>query len=149
MSENFIGRNNAKWDDNLHIIFVELCEQEIRKGNRPNTYLSKQGWKIMLMKGETGLGWDENKKTIVADDDWRMLNTKNLGIKISLLYGFRYDAIFADIVATGERARAASQEQISGIGLDLDDEINNFYSYDQGDQFGSLNDEKSDDSNDI
>ncbi|XP_075083604.1 uncharacterized protein LOC142167342 [Nicotiana tabacum] len=137
MSENFTGRNNAKWGDDVHIKFVELCEQEIRKGNRPNTYLSRKGWKNMVNEFNKKTGRIENAK-------YKKFRNKDL----SLIW-FRYDALFPDIVATGERARAASQEQMSGIGLDLDDEINNFYGYDQGEQFGNLNDEKSDDSDDI
>lgn len=35
---------HAKWDVKQHVLFVRLCEDEVRKGNRPNTTLSKQGW---------------------------------------------------------------------------------------------------------
>lgn len=35
---------HAKWDVKQHMLFVHLCEDEVRKGNRPNTTLSKQGW---------------------------------------------------------------------------------------------------------
>ncbi|KAF3624026.1 hypothetical protein FXO38_30460, partial [Capsicum annuum] len=38
-------RSNAKWDYDAHIAFIEVCEREIRKGNRPNTHLNKDGWK--------------------------------------------------------------------------------------------------------
>ena len=38
-------QTNAKWDNDAHLKFIELCELEIRKGNRPNTHLSKDGWK--------------------------------------------------------------------------------------------------------
>lgn len=37
-------RLSAKWDDNSHRIFTELCVDEVRKGNRPSTTLSKTGW---------------------------------------------------------------------------------------------------------
>ncbi|KAH0702101.1 hypothetical protein KY285_016379 [Solanum tuberosum] len=63
------------------------------------------------MRGDTGIGWDATKNTIMADDDWwkrkikedvryRKFRNKDL----SLIW-FRYDALFSDIVATGERAR--------------------------------------------
>nr|XP_016511023.1 PREDICTED: L10-interacting MYB domain-containing protein-like [Nicotiana tabacum] len=172
-------RHNAKWDEYAHIKFIELCEQEVRKGNRPNTYLSKDGWKNMvnefnkktgleytrkqiknywdhmkaewtffkqLMRGETGLGWDPTRKIIIADDDWRILNTKNLGTKIFSLIWFRYDALFTDIIATGERARAANQEQESKVGLDQDDDgTNDVYDND----IEQWNDERSDESHDL
>jgi len=96
-------KTNAKWDDDAHLKFIELCELEIRKGNRPNTHLSRDGWKNtikafyektgrrykkkqmknhwdgmkaewtlfkQLMRGDTGIGWDATKNTIMADDDW-------------------------------------------------------------------------------
>nr|XP_016441046.1 PREDICTED: L10-interacting MYB domain-containing protein-like [Nicotiana tabacum] len=153
-------RHNAKWDEYAHIKFIELCEQEVRKGIRPNTYLSKDGWKNMvnefnnktglkytrkqmknhwdhikaectlfkqLMRGETGLGWDTTRKIIIADDDWWEQKIKeNSKYKkfrnkdLSLIW-FRYDALFTDIIATGERARAANQEQESEVELDHDD----------------------------
>ncbi|XP_060209257.1 L10-interacting MYB domain-containing protein-like [Lycium barbarum] len=116
----FHSQSKARWDDDAHIKFIELCEQEIRKGNRPSTHLSKDGWKNMvnkfnkkmgrnydrkqmknhwynmkaewtlfkqMIRGETDLGWDATKNTIIADDDWwkrkmRMLDVKNLGTKI-------------------------------------------------------------------
>ncbi|XP_019239273.1 PREDICTED: uncharacterized protein At2g29880-like [Nicotiana attenuata] len=178
-------RHNAKWDEYAHIKFIELCEQEVRKGNRPNTYLSKDGWKNMvnefnkktgreytrkqmknhwdhmkaewtlfkqLMRGETGLGWDPTRKTIIADDDWWEQKIKeNSKYKkfrnkdLSLIW-FRYDALFTDIIATGERACAATQEQESEVGLDQDDDgTNDVYDND----IEQWNDERSDESHDL
>nr|XP_016435067.1 PREDICTED: L10-interacting MYB domain-containing protein-like [Nicotiana tabacum] len=78
----------------------------------------KDEWTLFkqLMRGETGLGWDATKNTIMADDDWWERTIKeNAKYKkfrnkdLSLIW-FRYDALFADVIATGERARAANQE---------------------------------------
>lgn len=35
---------SAKWTDELHKFFVELCANEVIKGNRVGTYLNKEGW---------------------------------------------------------------------------------------------------------
>ena len=109
----------------------------------------KAEWTLFkqLMRGDTGIGWDATKNTIMADDDWwkrkikvhfshcfmsfyffngyiftylkllfylllqkdvryRKLRDKDLSLIL-----FRYDALFSDIVATGERTRVANQEQ--------------------------------------
>ncbi|OIT03474.1 hypothetical protein A4A49_57419 [Nicotiana attenuata] len=108
-----------------------------------------------LMRGETGLGWDATKNTIMADDDWWERKIKeNAKYKkfrnkdLSLIW-FRYDALFADVVATGERARAANQEQSSGIGLNLDEEGINVIDDCDKEHFTYLNDEMSDESDDL
>ncbi|KAK6927852.1 Myb/SANT-like domain [Dillenia turbinata] len=53
----------AKWDDYTHIKFVELCEEEIRKGNRPGSYLSKDGWRnlIAVFNQMTGRNYDKKQ----------------------------------------------------------------------------------------
>ncbi|KAM3238063.1 hypothetical protein P3L10_013093 [Capsicum annuum] len=83
----------------------------------------KHDWAFykQMMRENTGLGWDATKNTIIADDDWweqkikmdhqyRRFRNKDLS-----LICYRYDALFSDIIAMGERARAANQEQISEI----------------------------------
>ncbi|OIT07667.1 hypothetical protein A4A49_63125, partial [Nicotiana attenuata] len=67
---------------------------------------------------------------------------------LSLIW-FRYDALFADVVATGERARAANQEQSSGIGLNLDKEGINVIDDCDKEHFTYLNDEMSDENDDL
>lgn len=37
-------RLSARWDDSSHRVFIKLCVDEVRKGNRPCTTLSKTGW---------------------------------------------------------------------------------------------------------
>jgi len=97
------GRTSAKWDDCTHLQFIELVEKEIQKGNRPGSFINKEGWKNLvksfnqitgkcyvnkqlknhwdamkkewtlfkqMMRGESGLGWDETRKTIAVDNDW-------------------------------------------------------------------------------
>ncbi|KAJ0042844.1 hypothetical protein Pint_18795 [Pistacia integerrima] len=115
---------SVKWDDMLHLNFIELCEEEIRKGNRPNCHLSSVGWNNLIKAfnertaidaRETGLGWDDVRKTIIADDEWWndkiKVNKEYKKFKnkdLSLIW-YRYDALFSDITATGDRAWAPSQ----------------------------------------
>ncbi|KAK6935295.1 Myb/SANT-like domain [Dillenia turbinata] len=47
----------AKWDDYAPIKFVELCEEEIRKGKRPKSYLSKDRWRNLI----TGKNYDKKQ----------------------------------------------------------------------------------------
>ncbi|XP_016482717.1 uncharacterized protein LOC107803490 isoform X2 [Nicotiana tabacum] len=106
------------------------------------------------MRGETCLGWDATKNMIMADDDWwerkikenakyKKFRNKDLSLT------WFYDALFADVVATGERACAANQEQSSGIGLNLDEEGINVIDDCDKEHFTYLNDEISDESDDL
>ncbi|XP_060189259.1 uncharacterized protein LOC132618217 [Lycium barbarum] len=103
---------------------IEPWEETMIKKQMKNHWDNmKKDWILFkkLMRGETGLGWDATKNTIMADDDWWERKIKeddryNKFRKIDLsLIWYRYNALFSDIVATGERARAANQEQMSGI----------------------------------
>ncbi|XP_052201691.1 L10-interacting MYB domain-containing protein-like [Diospyros lotus] len=42
------GRYSAKWDDQAHLQFIELVKQEIQKGNRPGSFINKDGWKNLV-----------------------------------------------------------------------------------------------------
>ncbi|XP_019257610.1 PREDICTED: uncharacterized protein LOC109235812 [Nicotiana attenuata] len=117
----------------------------------------KAEWTLFkqLMKGETCLGWDATKNTIIADDDWwdqkikENARYKKFRNKDLSLIWFCYDTLFADVVATGERARAANPEQSSGIGLNLDEEGINDIDGCEKEHFTFLNDEMSDESDDL
>ncbi|KAH0668097.1 hypothetical protein KY285_029303 [Solanum tuberosum] len=80
------------------------------------------------MRGDTCIGWDASKITIMADDIWwkrkikedvryRKFRNKDL----SLIW-FRYDALFSDIAATGERERASNPSQFFEIEGDKSDD---------------------------
>ncbi|MFQ6637207.1 hypothetical protein Gotur_013305 [Gossypium turneri] len=66
----------AVWDDELTLIFCELCVNEINAGNRPTTHLNSKGlkkeWRLWmeLLKESTGIGWCLSKKTVDATEEW-------------------------------------------------------------------------------
>ncbi|KAG8379760.1 hypothetical protein BUALT_Bualt07G0122900 [Buddleja alternifolia] len=89
----------------------------------------KKDWLLFkkLMHQETGIGWDPIKNTIDASDEWWDRKLKENGDyskfknkDLSLIW-FRYDKLFSDVAATGERARAPSQR--SGNELDSGEEM--------------------------
>ncbi|KAK4727104.1 hypothetical protein R3W88_032021 [Solanum pinnatisectum] len=138
-------QTNAKWDDDAHLKFIKLCKLEIRKVNRPNPHLSRDGWKNMtdafnekmgrldsfkqLMRGHTCIGWDATKNTIMADDDWW-----NKKIKVH----FSYCSI----------ACASNQPQFFETGVNFDEERINGIDNDGREHFINTNDEGSDESDD-
>ncbi|XP_069153713.1 L10-interacting MYB domain-containing protein-like [Solanum lycopersicum] len=116
----------------------------------------KAEWTLFkqLMRGDTGIGWDATKNTIMADDDWwkrkikedvryRKFRNKDL----SLIW-FRYDALFSDIVATGGRARASNQSQFFESEVDCDEERQNGIDNDDMEHFINTNNEGGDESDD-
>ncbi|XP_012846397.1 PREDICTED: uncharacterized protein LOC105966383 [Erythranthe guttata] len=141
----------------MNIKFIELCEEEIGKGNRPNSHFNSSGWKILvrrfnevtgknyvykqlrnhwdsmkkdwilfkkLMHQETGIGWDPLTNSIEASDEWWARKLRENGDynkfrnkDLSLIW-FRYDKLFSDVAATGERARAPNQRTQNEIDND-------------------------------
>ncbi|XP_012851418.1 PREDICTED: uncharacterized protein LOC105971117 [Erythranthe guttata] len=142
------GRSSARWNEFMNIKFIELCEEEIGKGNRPNSHFNSSGWKNLvrrfnevtgknyvykqlrnhwdsmqkdwilfkkLMHQEIGIGWNPLTNSTEASDEWWAQKLRENGDynkfrnkDLSLIW-FRYDKLFSDIAATGERARAPNQ----------------------------------------
>ncbi|XP_057811273.1 L10-interacting MYB domain-containing protein-like [Salvia miltiorrhiza] len=44
------GSSSAKWNDYLNRIFIQLCVEEIGKGNRPNSHFNVNGWNNIVRK---------------------------------------------------------------------------------------------------
>ncbi|XP_040947425.1 L10-interacting MYB domain-containing protein-like isoform X2 [Gossypium hirsutum] len=78
----------AVWDDELALIFCELCVNEVNAGNRPTTHLNSKGWEnvIALFQAKTQKNygkpqlknkWDTLKKEWRL---WRELLKESTGI---------------------------------------------------------------------
>ncbi|KAK8288971.1 hypothetical protein V6Z11_D07G156500 [Gossypium hirsutum] len=114
----------AVWDDELTLIFCEICVNEVNVGNRPTTHLNSKGWENVewrlwreLLKESTGIGWCPSKKTVDATEEWwaaKIQVRENPDFK-----GFKKKGIeprlnelmwqmFGGIVATGENTWAPS-----------------------------------------
>ncbi|KAM3382616.1 hypothetical protein P3S68_008191 [Capsicum galapagoense] len=107
-----------------------------------------------MIRGEIGLEWDAAKNTILANYEWwerkikeNVQYKKFMNKDLSLIW-HRYDALFTDVIASGGRAHAANQEQMSDIGLDLDEGIKDVDGHDRR-QSTHLNDESRDESDDL
>ncbi|XP_052484799.1 L10-interacting MYB domain-containing protein-like [Gossypium raimondii] len=111
----------AVWDDELTLIFCELCVNEVNASNRPTTHLNSKGWENEwrlwreLLKESTGIGWCSFKKTVDATEEWwaekiqenpNFKGFKKKGIKPRL--NELMWQMFSGIVATGENAWAPS-----------------------------------------
>ncbi|KAG9143723.1 hypothetical protein Leryth_018882, partial [Lithospermum erythrorhizon] len=79
--------------------------------------------------------WWESK--IKENSDFKQFKNKDLSI-----VWFQYNAIFSDVIATGERARAPSQH--SGVELDIhdDDSYKDTYTNDNEERSGDSHDSK-------
>ncbi|KAK8328205.1 hypothetical protein V6Z11_A11G235900 [Gossypium hirsutum] len=78
----------AVWDDELTLIFCELCMNEVNAGNRPTTHLNSKGWEnvVALFQAKTQKNygkpqlknkWDTLKKEWRL---WRELLKESTGI---------------------------------------------------------------------
>ncbi|KAG8477995.1 hypothetical protein CXB51_027421 [Gossypium anomalum] len=142
----------AVWDDELTLIFCELCVNEVNAGNRPTTHLNSKGWEnfVALFQAKTQKNnvkpqlknkWDTLKKEWRL---WRELLKESTGIgwcpskkmENPDFKGFKKKGIeprlndlmwqmFGGIVATGENAWAHSSGVLPSGGFgDLDENSN-------------------------
>ncbi|KAG8383802.1 hypothetical protein BUALT_Bualt04G0051500 [Buddleja alternifolia] len=119
MSQGTQGRSSARWDSFANIKFIELCEEEIGKGNRSNSHFNRNGWNNLLKRFNEMTGrnyaykqfrnhWDSMKK------DWilfKKLMHQESGIGRDPIN----NTIDAYVAATGERARAPSQRSANEL----------------------------------
>uniref|UniRef100_A0A803MZC3 Transposase n=1 Tax=Chenopodium quinoa TaxID=63459 RepID=A0A803MZC3_CHEQI len=66
------GVNRANWSKETLHVFCDLCIKfaERSKGKRGSTTSQRIPWKKALKGKETGLGWDHEKGTISASEEW-------------------------------------------------------------------------------
>lgn len=90
------------WDPSTHIIFVELCLEEVRNGNRPGSHFNKVGWTNLgnNLKIQTGKvysklqlknHWDSMKR------DWKLYDRL-----MRIESGLGWDSVRKTINATPE-----------------------------------------------
>ncbi|PPS16856.1 hypothetical protein GOBAR_AA03722 [Gossypium barbadense] len=143
----------AVWDDELTLIFCELCVNEVNAGNRPTTHLNSKGWEnvVALFQAKTQKNygkpqlknkWDtlkkewrywmvSSKRTVDATEEWWaekiQENPDFKGYKKKGIEPRLNDLIwqmFGGIVATGENAWAPSSGVLpSGVPMG-DDTLN-------------------------
>ncbi|KAK8292576.1 hypothetical protein V6Z12_D06G130600, partial [Gossypium hirsutum] len=118
----------AVWNDELTLIFCELCVNEVNVGNRQTTHLNSKGWENVwdtlkkewrlwreLLKESTGIRWCPSKKTVDATEEWwaakiqenpdfKRFKKKGIEPRLNELMWQMFDGI----VATGENAWAPS-----------------------------------------
>ncbi|KAF9612151.1 hypothetical protein IFM89_038339 [Coptis chinensis] len=53
----------ANWTPEWHKLFIDICLQQVRKGNRPKTHLNRQGWKELCKEfsRKTGVTYDKRQ----------------------------------------------------------------------------------------
>ncbi|MFQ6652874.1 hypothetical protein Gotur_024544, partial [Gossypium turneri] len=117
------------WDDELTLIFCELCVNEVNAGNRPTTHLNSKGWENVewrlwreLLKESTGIRWCPSKKTVDATEEWWAVKIQKKGIEPRL--NELMWQMFGGIVATGENIWAPSSGVLPS-GVPMGDDASN------------------------
>ncbi|PKU70801.1 hypothetical protein MA16_Dca010781 [Dendrobium catenatum] len=49
------GGASATWEQDMKMIFYDLCIREIELGNRPTTHFNKEGWLNLVIKLEESI----------------------------------------------------------------------------------------------
>ncbi|KAK1378286.1 hypothetical protein POM88_025030 [Heracleum sosnowskyi] len=106
MATTPVASPNAKWTDELHKLFVELCAAEVIKGNKAGTTLNKEAWVAVHTEfvRQKNVPWTIRQ----FKNHWEVMKPD-------------YDTLFGDIVATGQRARAANT--YSAVNLEVGEEF--------------------------
>nr|GEV99795.1 hypothetical protein [Tanacetum cinerariifolium] len=81
------------WNNSTHLVFVQLCLNEARLGNKPGSHFNKAGKTI----DASPEWWDEKIK---ANEDLAKFSGQNLK-----MYKLYYDPLFRDTVAVGDMTK--------------------------------------------
>ncbi|KAJ0521096.1 putative Myb/SANT-like domain-containing protein [Helianthus annuus] len=58
LSSTKASARKTVWDSSTHMIFVELCLEEVKNGNRPASHFNKVGWTNLANNLKTRTGKD-------------------------------------------------------------------------------------------
>ncbi|MCI00011.1 hypothetical protein A2U01_0021025 [Trifolium medium] len=154
-------RPKADWNEKNNDIFMNVCIEQVRAGNRPHAHFNKVGWNNVIknfneqnglsydykqmknkwdimkkewqlwekLKGkETGIGWDYISRTVTASDAWWQAKIEEYPeaakFKDKRLKNLpEMEVLFKDIVATGIRKYAPSEDLEQGIRIEVADRI--------------------------
>ncbi|XP_028754204.1 uncharacterized protein At2g29880-like [Neltuma alba] len=148
----------ASWDIRATKVFINLCIEEVEKGGRKGTSLTKPAWsslednftaktgraytKIQLKNKfdslrkewqlwdrllcETGLGWDAERNTVSAPDDWWERKIVEVpGYEKFRERGLQFRAeltqLFGSVAATGPQSWAPSSMTLPSEGVPEND----------------------------
>ncbi|KAL3037333.1 hypothetical protein AAZX31_01G061000 [Glycine max] len=104
LNQDPVKRKKAKWSDKNIEIMLKVCIEEVIAGNKPHNHFTK-----------LGLGWDGEKKTIAASDEWweakiqedpEVTKFRKQGLKFLPEMEF----LFKGTIATGFAAYAPSED---------------------------------------
>ncbi|XP_062074957.1 L10-interacting MYB domain-containing protein-like [Humulus lupulus] len=82
----------------------------------------KKEWQLWdsLLRGETGLGWDIQRQTVDAPDEWwdaklrKYLDAAKFRVR-GLEHSFKLDELYRDVTATGARAWAPTSGSLCSV----------------------------------
>ncbi|KAL2896631.1 L10-interacting MYB domain-containing protein [Bienertia sinuspersici] len=102
------------WNECIETYFIGLIEDEVKKGNRPTTTLTKPAWKFIRQKLKEKTKKDYSQDQLSADDVvWTKLYEKHKSAKTFRKKGCKhYDklcTIFRDTTATGGSSHPSTQ----------------------------------------
>ncbi|KAG8379110.1 hypothetical protein BUALT_Bualt07G0054000 [Buddleja alternifolia] len=128
ISQSNEKRSSARWDDFSTVKFIELCEDEIGKGNKPNSHFNINGWKNIVKRFNemTGKNYDYKQLRNHYDamkKDWilfKKLMNKEMGVG--------WNAVKNSLDASDEwweskLKKEQAPTQMSGNGLNCEQEM--------------------------
>ncbi|GJW41616.1 zinc finger, CCHC-type, retrotransposon gag domain protein [Tanacetum coccineum] len=90
------------WDTSTHITFVELCLEEVKKGNRPGTHFNKIGWTNLENNLKARSGKVFNKQQLKNHWDTMKKDFKLYDRLMRIESGLGWDPVKKTIDATPE-----------------------------------------------
>ncbi|XP_028801891.1 uncharacterized protein LOC114757062 [Neltuma alba] len=148
----------ASWDIRTTKVFIDLCIEEVGKGGRKGTSLTKPAWTSLVdsftaktgrvytriqlknkydtlrkewqlwdrLLRETGLGWDAERNTVSAPDEWWEKKIVEVpGYEKFRERGLQFQAeltqLFGSVAATGPQSWAPSSMTLPSEGVPEDD----------------------------
>uniref|UniRef100_A0A251TKA2 Putative myb/SANT-like domain-containing protein n=1 Tax=Helianthus annuus TaxID=4232 RepID=A0A251TKA2_HELAN len=90
------------WDSSTHMIFVELCLEEVKIGNRPASHFNKVGWTNLANNLKTRTGKDYTKLQLKNHWDSMKRDWKLYDHLMRIESGLGWDPVKKTINATSE-----------------------------------------------
>ncbi|XP_038694796.1 L10-interacting MYB domain-containing protein-like [Tripterygium wilfordii] len=121
-------KEKANWDQALTAIFLEICVERVKAGDRPNTHFTRDGWKKIISSffDKTGELYDQPQFKNKWDNlkkDWRVWEKLVIG-ETGLGWDNTHETVVADNEWWDRKIKTKSAQSFEIMGLRIKKHFN-------------------------
>ncbi|XP_024965823.1 uncharacterized protein LOC112506026 [Cynara cardunculus var. scolymus] len=107
------------WDTTTFMVFIDLCMNEVKNGNRPGSHFNKLGWGNIEKKIKEWTRKSFDKKVTNTQGDKDLAKFRDVNLEIYQVY---YEPLFQNSVDVGDKPKAPVECHYNSGPTNVEDE---------------------------